>query len=216
VIDFGTGAAGKGGTLSYAGGAAPLVGTNIRIGLVSGVDTPVNDETYGVLGGLAPYGILNFTTGALQSYSGGIYSFGPGGGFQLYGNVPDAGIVESGAGALLLSGTFSSASIAKAGALNMFSASGIDTYESPLLVSYFGLSPTTLFEFSSYIMAMGTMTGGNAFTVTAFSTDWANADPPGVEATADAVTPEPSSLLLLGSGLAIVRRVVKRRRRGQS
>jgi hypothetical protein len=217
LIDFGTGAAGKGGTISYAGGAAPLVGTGIRIGVVTGVDTPLNnDDGHDIVGEFVPYGILNFTTGAFQGYMGGTYSFGPGGSFQLYGNVPDAGITGSGDGALLFSGAFDSASIGKTGGLDLFSAMGVDTQENPLLVSYFGLAPATLFEFSSYIMSMGTMTGGNAFSVSAFSTDWANPDPPSVEATSEAVAPEPTSLLLLGSGLAMVGRAAKRNRRKAS
>ena len=50
LIDFGTGSTGKGGTISFAGGVSPLVGTGIRIGVVSGIDTPVNQDSHLVTG----------------------------------------------------------------------------------------------------------------------------------------------------------------------
>ena len=210
LIDFGTGSAGKGGTISYAGGTSALVGSGIRIGVVTGVDTPLNADAHSVIGNLVQYGVVNFTTGAFEGYSGSTYTFGPGGSFQLYGNVPDAGVYGPGAGALLFSGVFNSATIGRVGSLNMFSASGIDTQQDPLLLDYFGLPPTTLFDFSSYVMAIGSIGSGDAFSVTAFSTDWANPDPP---VQAEAVTPEPTSLLLLGSGLTMLGTAIRRRTR---
>ena len=210
LIDFGTGSAGKGGTISFAGGVSPLVGTGIRIGVVTGVDTPVNENSHLVTGDGVSYGTLDFTTGAFQGYSGGSYWFGSGGSFQIYGNVADAGVFGSGPGQLLFSGIFDSASVGRVGSLSMLTASGTDTYENPLLVSYFGLGPETLFDFSSYVIAMGSIGSGTPFSLAAFSTDWANPDPPLDNMEAAVTTPEPAPFVLLGSALAWVAAARKR------
>jgi len=213
LIDFSTSAAGKGGTVSFAGGSSPLVGANIRIGIVTGVETPAHADAHAVVGNAVPYGILNFTTGTFESYSNGVYTFGDGGSFELYGNVPDAGVYGAGAGALLFTGTFDTASIGRVGAINRFTASGIDTWENPVLLDFFGLPPSTLFEFSSYVSAVGLLGGGGPFSVTAFNTDWANPDPPAPEI--ESVIPEPGSLLLFGSGLIGLAMAIRRRTPGR-
>ena len=209
LIDFGTGSSGKGGTISFAGGSSPLVGTGIRIGVVTGVDTPVHEDSHLVTGNGVSYGTLNFTTGAYQGYSAGSYWFAGGGSFEIWGNVADAGIFGAGAGQLLFSGTFETASVGSVGSLRMLSASGTDTYENPLLTGYFGLGPGTLFDFSSYVMAMGSIGAGTPFSIAAFSTDWANPDPP-LEGSA-VTTPEPGPLMLLASGLAFLALMTQRR-----
>jgi len=53
IIDFSTGSAGSGGTITYAGGANPLVGTDIRIGALSSAGTPLNDGAYLAVKGFA-------------------------------------------------------------------------------------------------------------------------------------------------------------------
>ncbi len=83
------------GTISWKGEKSdPLVGTNIQVDQVMGIDTPLNSGAVHDL----PNGLLNFTTGALvsKSYSGNVYtfSFGPGGSLTLTGDVPGTTIVE--------------------------------------------------------------------------------------------------------------------------
>src|SRR5690348_6301521 len=83
IIDFSTGAATDNGTVTYAGGAAPLVGSNIGIGLVRGISTPSNA---GVTDSITN-GILSFQTGGFTSYNAGTdtYTFAPGGFIKITG-----------------------------------------------------------------------------------------------------------------------------------
>src|SRR5438552_244812 len=94
VIDF---AGSTGGTVSYAGGASPLVGTGIIVGSVSGIVTPLHVGSHTVTGG-----ILNFTTGPFVSQSGTVLTFGSGGSLTITGAVSD---VPLGSGATLMSST---------------------------------------------------------------------------------------------------------------
>src|SRR5262245_13515132 len=63
-LDFGI-VAPTPGTISYAGGANPLVGTGIEVDNVTGLGTPLNN---GVTIGLVGFA-LNFTTGNLTSFT---------------------------------------------------------------------------------------------------------------------------------------------------
>src|SRR5437763_10686459 len=74
-----------GGTVSYDGSGGPLVGTDIVLQYVLGVNTPTENGAHDLTGA-----VLNFTTGALASTSGGTYSFSPGGTFEITGAVNDA------------------------------------------------------------------------------------------------------------------------------
>ncbi len=76
------------GTISWAGGDAPLVGANIEVDQVMGLGTP----SHAGVGHDLTKGLLNFTTGPMvnTSSSGNIYtwSFGQGGSLTLTGGVP--------------------------------------------------------------------------------------------------------------------------------
>jgi hypothetical protein len=90
VLDFNVGA-GNGGSISYAGGIAPLVGSAIGVASVVGQGTPANDGTVLGCAGCA----LNFTTTNIVSAGTDQWEFGGGG-----------SIVISNGGGNLLTGYF--------------------------------------------------------------------------------------------------------------
>jgi hypothetical protein len=125
VIDFGTGLAGAGGSLSYDG--ADVTGTDIPIGsmIVEGTSA---DGTYAVTA------LMNFDTAADT--------------ITIDGNISDGGINITG---VLLSGSFSDFTFQiipgpGTSETEVFSATGSDTKNSDLL-SALGVDPLTAFEF---------------------------------------------------------------------
>src|SRR5262249_54552698 len=106
-IDFTVPATNPGASISYAGGANPLVGTNIGISEVTGLGgTPLHDGVTLMVTG----GALNFTTGNFSGSVGGDWEFnvGPTNGITIVGAVPGAGISSS---TTLLQGTVLSAKV---------------------------------------------------------------------------------------------------------
>jgi hypothetical protein len=202
IIDF---VGFNGGTIEYAGGINPLIGTNILIDKVVGINTPSGTDP----GGYAvTSGFLNFETGDLASTetdaSGTTYNFNGSGTFTITGGVAAAGISDTtnGLPTVLLSGSFVGAQVSPFGVINLFISTGSDD-KHPDLVSFFGLPSTSLFAFSatSHLndMTVDGETGG--FTATAHSTDVSNT-----------VVPEPGSMMLFGSGLVGLSALVKRRK----
>ena len=133
VIDF-VGAGADPGTISYAGGLNPLVGTNILINGVFGTGTLLNGT-----GTVFPVltGRLDFTTCIFLTYIPAIklYEFGGGGTLTITGSGPGA---SSGT---LLSGSVISAEY-QAGTYKVALAAGDDTKNTELL-TFFG-EPTGL------------------------------------------------------------------------
>src|SRR5689334_7197865 len=70
ILDFNVSAPTTG-SISYAGGANPMVGTNISVDSITGIATPSNDGTVHNLIG----GVLNFQTGNLINSTSTDYYF---------------------------------------------------------------------------------------------------------------------------------------------
>jgi PEP-CTERM motif len=177
------------GSVSWAGGAAPLVGTDIVFKTVTGVETPANaGSTLSCVGDC----FLNFVTG---SYAGGGV-WNPGGSFILTGDL--GGIADSG---ILLTGTWTSPVIRSGGmSLSIFNGEGSDTKD-PALLAYFGYPADFPFNFANTeIAAIGPVTG--PFSVVVSNADISNIASP---------IPEPGTLLLLGSGISAL--ALRRRRK---
>lgn len=169
VIDFGTGSAGAGGTIT-TDGSGDVIGTGILIGNVTVVNAPKNNGSYGVC-----YFSCPSTPGFLD------FEYGPNGNyFQVTGAIPTLGLNYNSALAFGSFSTFTYNDLSY-----VVTASGRDT-KNPDLLSALGLPTDTKFDFFGFSVAYLDSSGK----VTAISTDVRNTS-----------VPEPSALLLTGSGL---------------
>ncbi|MGE0823663.1 MAG: PEP-CTERM sorting domain-containing protein [Candidatus Binatia bacterium] len=114
---------------------------------------------------------------------------------QVFGAIPSLGINSN---VVLLQGTISSFSIIPNFQAIAVFASGSDT-KNPELLRVLGVDPETPFEFFGFTLALENVQQPGTFT--AISTDIANT-----------ATPEPGSVLLLGSGLVGLAFVVRRKK----
>jgi hypothetical protein len=188
----------QGGTLSHAGGATPIVGTDVIFDQVQGIDTPLNASTFDCVGCR-----LNFETGDRTSFTPGVvslYTFAGGGSFTLTGAVPAAGI---GGGSTLLTGNFTGVSVAIASGFNVnFTGLGVDT-KNPDLLAFFGITSDEFVFSNSTITgaAAGGIGADGAFTAAVQDGDLVNT-----------AIPEPATLGLIGSGLVGIAVAMRRRR----
>jgi len=188
VLDFGI-VAPTTGTISYAGGASPLVGSGIEVDNITGIGTPSNNGVTVTCVSCT----LNFTTGNLTSSTATTWNFGGGGSITITGGVDliPGGAPEIPVGTTLLSGSFDGASVTKTNnTFRIAGASFVDTKDEDLL-DFYG-APNTLWRGGFNISFLANGSPPNSFTsTTVLSGDVANTEP----------IPEPASLVLLGSGL---------------
>ena len=190
MLDFGIGAP-TGGSISYAGGAAPLVGVDIDVDTVVGLATPSNSNVvYNLISAT-----LSFTTGA--SLAPWVWGGGSNSSIQLYGGVDldgngSIGTGDISAGTLLLSGQFGFADVSYYGnEFHITGASFTDEKNSDLL-NHYGLP---LVDYSghfniSFSASYGKV--GDAFTSSSLLSGDVTNTP----------VPIPGAVWLLGSGLA--------------
>lgn len=167
VIDFSTGSAGSGGTISVSGGQAS--GSGILINLLQVIGAPMHNGMYTVTG-----------TGTGHTGSTAVLDFNTATNFiKITGKIPGLGINSS---TVLLNGSFSSFTVTNTGTVRAIAALGPDT-KSPVLLQDLGL-PTNL-QFQFFGFTISSKLSGSRYV--AYSTDISNT----------ANVPEPGTLLLL-------------------
>lgn len=175
-----------GGSITFAGGASKLIGTNIDVDAIVGIGTPLNSDT--------PFACnqckLRFDTGGHT----GNWNFAGGGTIEIKGSAPAAGINTP--NTVLLSGNFDSATVQDLGG-NFFNfkivAAGIQDTKHPDLLTYLGMPAVgyngTLNLSFSTVMATPAV-GGSFNSADVFSGNLANSP-----------VPVPAAVWLFGSGL---------------
>lgn len=197
ILDFGVYAPTTG-SISYGGGGNPLVGTNISVDNLVGMDTLLNDGAqFNLLNGA-----LNFTTGNLTESSAASWHFGGGAGssITLTGTIDVNGNGSADYGDItgtLLSGGFGTAEVIYYGGKFNIAGAAFNDYKTPQLLDLYGL-PKFLTNgeplpysgnFNISFFAAGTPPHGFASTKV-LSGDIVNTP-----------IPEPGTILLLGAGL---------------
>jgi hypothetical protein len=205
TLDFAV-AAPTAGSITYAGGANPLIGTNIEVDNVIGIMTALNPPPQPRLCFSC---VLNFTTGNIQSATSTVWTFGANGtpgSITLVGEVDlnGNGLADDGGAVTLFTGFFSDVTtVTAAGSTFKVAISSFSDIKDTALLNLYGLPTGVPYSgnFNISFNATGLPPGALTST-TLLSGDITNVP-----------TPEPGTLLLLGSGLAGFGYLARRRRR---
>lgn len=195
------------GSISYAGGANPLVGSGIQVDTVVGSGgTPLNNDV--VRNCLSC--TLNFTTGNFTGFSSPTtYTFANGGTLTLSGTVDlnNNGYADAGdASGTLLSGFFSGGTpyvVATTFLGNTtFNIAGalFSTFVNNTLASFYGLPTAPFSYYGGFNISFLGVNTGSGFT----STSMGSGD-------VIAATPEPFSIILMGTTLMLFAMIWRRR-----
>lgn len=219
VLDFGM-IAPTSGTIKYATVGGTLTGTGIQVDNVTGLGTPLNPlpqprTCFNC--------VLSFSTGNIVSESSNEWVFSGGGSITITGQVdldgdnPGGSLTgdgdadtDDGAPITLLTGHFVGAVtvLEVNGTMKIFGAGFTDTKNASLLALY-GLPQGIPYNGAINLSFLAPGTPHNGSTTDTFtSTSLASGD------VLNSPTPEPASLLLLGSGLIGFGYLAVRRRRG--
>jgi hypothetical protein len=150
-----------GGTYTWAGGLAPLVGNNIQVATATGVGTASNSATT-----LAVNGSLSFTSGAFNGVPDATWSWGAGGTLNLTGCI--AGVTTSGScnastNTVLVSDDFQSVTVAPIGSSSFDLVFGqLQGTLNSALATYFGVP--TQFAGDSLSVILSASGAGTKFT----------------------------------------------------
>ncbi|MGD0921449.1 MAG: PEP-CTERM sorting domain-containing protein [Terriglobia bacterium] len=205
MLDF-TVAPSTAGSITYDGNGGPLVGQNISIVSVEGINTPLNNGVVVPIEG----GLLNFTTGNLTGTTSDAWSFGGGeGSFIAITGWSDlscgyecVGDSVSNAPPWLLFGRFGDATVTTFGPTFKIAGASFWDYKCWELLEYYGLG--------DYVWQP--LAGNFNISFTA-----ANHPPAGFASThvlsGDVVNtvPEPGTLALLGTGLLSIAGLIRRK-----
>ena len=202
ILDFDMSAP-TAGSISYAGGAAPLVGSAINVDTVIGLGTSLNNSvTFNLINA-----VLNFSTGNLIGGTATSLSFGaaPSSNITLSGtvDVDGNGVVDaSDITGTLFSGSFGQADIFTAGTSFRVAIAGFFDEKHVDLLALYGLPISNyLGNFNLSFTAVDNNLLDGFRSTTLLSGDITNSP-----------VPEPGTLLLLGTGLASLAFYARRRR----
>jgi hypothetical protein len=202
VIDFAV--FGTGGSMTYAGGSNPLVGSLLPVSQIQGKNgTPVNDGV--ILSCVSCF--LNFTSGPLAGTTATSWSFSSGGSLTLTGTVKNgATTIASGtlfSGALGGGSTVSAVPVPTLGVFSVM-VGLLGSSINSNLTDFFGLPATPPnYNGGMNLSFLASSVPPGAFTSTTF-----------YSGNVAVQTPEPLSIILLGTVLLGCAALVRRRQRG--
>lgn len=212
TLDFNVTSGGSG-TISYAGGAAPLVGTGVHVDTVTLLDANGNQlgATGTCIGCVLEFSTGNFTgtTAMTETWNfagGGMIKLVGGIDFDNDGRADDAN--EPGPNSVLFDGSFGGDGgnvMAVSGTYKIATGSFQDLKD-PTLLAFYGLPANVLYDGGFNLSFNAPGSPGDSFV----STRMQGGD------IMNMPTPEPATLLLLAPGLATFGYLNRRRRKAHS